>query len=306
MVLAAGLGTRLAPFTQWIPKPLIPLHGRTALRLAFESLKTLSPGPTQNTVVNIHAHSSLMRVYLEQPCWESLQIQVSDESQKLLGSAGGFRKALPLFKQQAFFALNADIVHQVNLEELALRHQQLRRQYGVVMTLAVHRGLSTLDSKESYREIILDSDQKRVLALGIKKSNSTFYTGVAIFEPEAFNELPLEQPREFATDVLEPWIQKNKVGVYLYSDLWIDLGSPEHWWSAHQKVNSNIFRHLETDWDRVPSSSPLWIHYQRHPSHPWVSALGPIKKFQQPSLQESQGIQLEHLCYPIPAVEPLR
>jgi len=231
MVLAAGLGTRLRPFTSHTPKALIPLLGVPALEYSLMQLKAFG---VQEAVVNTHSFADTMEAYLGQQPVAGLNLIASSERELLLGSAGGFRKALPNLGSGPFVSMNADVVQMVPLADLMERHQKLRAERKVVMTLALLSGDWLKAQSGQYRK--LETNEATGLITGYSKQvvpQTPFFTGVAIFEPEAFQHLPLEEPSDFVPAVLEPWIQKRKVGFHFTDSLWMDIGSPELWFRAH-------------------------------------------------------------------------
>jgi MurNAc alpha-1-phosphate uridylyltransferase len=233
MVLAAGLGTRLKPFTERIPKPLIPLHGIPCIEYALLSLRAAG---VDEVVVNLHAHPGQMRRYLDSHAFGSLQVSLSDESKLLLGSAGGIRHALPLLGKGPFFSMNADVLHLAPLRDLEKRHHELRKRHNVLMTLVLASGEVVEGQVGEYREIMADDSTGLVDGFGEKKRHVPFFTGTAVFEPEAFRHLSLGEPSEFVPEVLEPALRAGRVG-FLRSDApWIDIGSPALWHRAEQEI----------------------------------------------------------------------
>lgn len=103
MILAAGLGLRMRPLTNTIPKPLIPVKGKTMLQRAYEHLKTIDVGPI---VVNAHYLPDKIVAHVQEL---DSDIVISPE-EVLLETAGGIKKALPLLGEGAFFTLNGDTV----------------------------------------------------------------------------------------------------------------------------------------------------------------------------------------------------
>ena len=93
MIFAAGLGTRLKPLTDTLPKALVPLAGKTLLQWQIEKLK--AAGIT-DIVVNVHHFADKIIEYLRQNNNFGCNIIVSDERDILLETGGGLRKALPL------------------------------------------------------------------------------------------------------------------------------------------------------------------------------------------------------------------
>ncbi|MBI4724916.1 MAG: NTP transferase domain-containing protein, partial [Rhodomicrobium sp.] len=97
MVLAAGLGTRMRPLTDRIPKPLVMLGGRTLLDHALDRL---AEAGIERAVVNVHYHADLIEAHLKGR--KAPQIAVSDEREAILETGGGVLKALPHFEGQPF------------------------------------------------------------------------------------------------------------------------------------------------------------------------------------------------------------
>jgi len=102
MVLAAGLGTRLRPITDTIPKPLVEINGRS---LIDHALDRLALAGVERVVVNIHYKAAMIAAHLARR--DSPRIQLSNETE-LLDTGGGVARALPLLGE-AFFAVNSDV-----------------------------------------------------------------------------------------------------------------------------------------------------------------------------------------------------
>ncbi|MGI8853404.1 MAG: nucleotidyltransferase family protein [Methyloceanibacter sp.] len=107
MVLAAGLGERMRPLTLQMPKPLVPLVGKTLLdhvldRLASAGVKT--------AIVNVHYLPDQLEAHVQGREGQPPEIVISDERGVLLNTGGGVVKALPLLGPGPFFINNADSV----------------------------------------------------------------------------------------------------------------------------------------------------------------------------------------------------
>src|SRR6516164_8696740 len=89
MVLAAGLGTRLRPVTETIPKPLVEINGRA---LIDHALDRLTLGGVERVVVNVHYKAGMMAAHLARR--DHPQIELSEETE-LLNTGGGVARALP-------------------------------------------------------------------------------------------------------------------------------------------------------------------------------------------------------------------
>lgn len=103
MVLAAGLGTRMRPLTLTTPKPLVRVAGQPLLT---HVLHPLLGAALSRIVINAHHLADQMQAYVE--ALANPSVVVSDESETLLDSGGGIKKALPLLGSDPFYVLNAD------------------------------------------------------------------------------------------------------------------------------------------------------------------------------------------------------
>lgn len=104
MVLAAGLGTRMRPITDRLPKPLVTVGGRTLLDHALDRI---AEAGIPRAVVNVHHLAGLVEAHLAARAPQPATV-VSDERARLLETGGGVRRALPLLGPGAFLVLNSD------------------------------------------------------------------------------------------------------------------------------------------------------------------------------------------------------
>ncbi len=227
MLMTAGLGTRLRPYTSLLPKPLLPLLGVPMAQFALDGLVEAG---VRRIVANVHHLPEATRSGLEGLERGKAELVLSDESRLLLGSAGGIRKALDHFEDEPFFYANADVLCPVNWAELGRRHEELAKSHGVRLTLLL---LPRGPAGEKYREIHVDADRVRVSALGEPREGAPFFAGAAVLDPAAFSHLPLEKPSDFVADVLRAEVAAGRVGVAWGAGEWMDIGSPELWHRAH-------------------------------------------------------------------------
>ena len=103
MILAAGLGTRMRPITNTLPKPLVKVDG---VALIDHLIAPLREAGVTDIVVNVHHLADMMEQHLASCA--SPRIHISDERMALLDSGGGVKKALAHFGDAPFFILNAD------------------------------------------------------------------------------------------------------------------------------------------------------------------------------------------------------
>ncbi len=182
MVLAAGLGKRMRPITDTMPKPLVKVSGRTLLDRGLDSLSAAGVG---RAVVNVH--------YLPQQIVDHLagrrtpEIVISDESDGLLDSAGGIVRALPQLGGAPFYILNADTFWidrgEPNLERLALAWDGARMD--ILLLLAA---LDQATGHTGGTDFLVGADGSLRRAGG--DPSGLIYAGAAIIHPRIFAEAP--------------------------------------------------------------------------------------------------------------------
>jgi MurNAc alpha-1-phosphate uridylyltransferase len=125
MVLAAGMGQRMRPLTERLPKPLVTVGGRP---LIDHVLDRLADAGVSTAVVNLHHFADQLEDHLRNR--RRPRIQLSDERELLLETGGGIVKALPMLGDQPFFLVNSDTIWaegpRPNLDSLAAHFDPLR------------------------------------------------------------------------------------------------------------------------------------------------------------------------------------
>jgi N-acetyl-alpha-D-muramate 1-phosphate uridylyltransferase len=103
IVLAAGLGTRMRPYSDTIPKPLVKVSGKALIDYALDRLADVG---VEQAVVNVHYMADMLEAYLAKR--KRPRIIISDERDELMGTGGGVVKALPHLGNEPFFYMNSD------------------------------------------------------------------------------------------------------------------------------------------------------------------------------------------------------
>ena len=117
IIFAAGLGTRLKPLTDRLPKALVPVGGKPLL---WHVIRKLQKAGVDEFVINVHHFADLISDYLELEDWFGARIELSVEEEMPLETGGGIRKAAELLQDcGSFFAHNVDIISNADLTALA-------------------------------------------------------------------------------------------------------------------------------------------------------------------------------------------
>lgn len=121
MIFAAGLGTRFKPWTDKHPKALAVVHGKSLLQRNIEYLQQYG---ITNVVVNVHHFADQITTALKKNKGWGSAITISDETDMVLETGGGIKKAEPLFTAENIVVINVDILTDLDLGKLIAYHQQ--------------------------------------------------------------------------------------------------------------------------------------------------------------------------------------
>jgi MurNAc alpha-1-phosphate uridylyltransferase len=185
MILAAGLGTRMRPITDTLPKALVRVGGRTLIDRAIDILRGQG---VDRIVVNVHYRAELMRAHLATV--DAPRVLVSDESGQLLDSGGGVVHALPLLGTNPFFILNADTfwigddAGSSNLQRMAEAWREDRMDM-----LLLTAKLDQCTGYEGKGDFLTDVDGRLRRHDG-QSADPVAYTGAAILHPGIFDDAP--------------------------------------------------------------------------------------------------------------------
>ena len=177
MVLAAGLGNRMRPITDTIPKPLVRIGGKALIDWGLDALANSG---VKCAVVNVHHLAPLLTAHLQARA--DPEVLISDESDRLLDSAGGIVKALPLLGEAPFFVLNADsfwVGGEDNLAALALAWDAERMDILLMLT-----DIANATGHSSGTDFLMTADGRLGRASG--SPDGLVYAGAAILHPRIF------------------------------------------------------------------------------------------------------------------------
>jgi len=223
-VLAAGLGTRLRPLTDLVPKPLMPVLNRPLLGLLLAQLE--QAGFAQ-VAVNTHHLGEMVQQFLagEGPPW--LKLSVSPEPE-LLGTGGGLKKLGEDLGGGPFLAVNGDILTDLDLGAVYRSHRE-----GALSTLVLH------DCPPYNQVWVKDGAVVSIGAPpGAPAARPLAYTGVQVVGPEMLRYLP---PAGRPADLVAAWRQALAGGaridaLVVSGAFWQDLGAPESYLALHRRL----------------------------------------------------------------------
>jgi MurNAc alpha-1-phosphate uridylyltransferase len=178
MVLAAGLGKRLRPITDSMPKPLVSIAGKTLLD---RGLDALAAAGVARAVVNVHHFPEQIARHLASRTVPS--IVISDESGDLLDSAGGIVKALGELGSAPFYILNADTFW-IDRGESSLQRLALAWDLATMDMLVMLADPAAATGHSGGTDFLIGADARLVRSKGA--ANGLIYAGAAIVHPRIF------------------------------------------------------------------------------------------------------------------------
>lgn len=187
MIFAAGLGTRLKPFTENHPKALLPLAGKTLLQWQIERL---SQAGITDIVVNIHHFGQQIIDYLQAHNGFGCNLLISDERDQLLETGGGLLKAAALLgESEPVLVCNVDILSNISLKQLIAAHQSRDLATVVVSERETQRYLLFDEQGELHGWMNKKTGEVRPTGLSVSGLRMLAFSGMQIVEPAFFNEL---------------------------------------------------------------------------------------------------------------------
>ena len=217
MVLAAGLGTRLRPLTNNLPKPMVQVGGRTLLDRTIDRLEDAG---VERVVVNVHHLGHLIEQHLGRR--RSPEIRFSPEDD-LMGSGGGVAKALPLLGPDPFFVTNADVLWLNGVRDALGRLAGMWDDGRMDGLLLIH---FTVDAYgyDGMGDFCIDPEG--VITRRPEREVSPYmFTGVQILHERLFKDRP-DGP--FSLNVLyDRAIAKGRLYGVVHDGEWFHVGTPE-------------------------------------------------------------------------------
>jgi MurNAc alpha-1-phosphate uridylyltransferase len=228
MVFAAGLGARMRPITDAVPKPLIEVAGKA---LIDHCLDRFAEAGLERAIVNVHWLADQIEAHLASR--SAPKIVISDERGQLLDQGGGIKKALPLLGPAPFFLCNTDAFWiegpRSNLKRLAAAFDP-ERMDAMLLVASSARAVGV----DWPGDFSLDAEG-RLAAREARRVAPFVYTGVGIIKPELFADEPADVFR-LAPFFFEAARKGRLFGVRL-DGLWLHVGRPESIAEAERAID---------------------------------------------------------------------
>ncbi len=224
MLLAAGFGTRLKPFTDKHPKALATVNGRTLLE---HNIRYLQRHGIFDVIVNVHHFADQIEAIINEQQGFGSRVTVSDEREEVLETGGGVKKAAWYFQNEpAFVVMNTDVLTDLDLTALIAYHNQ----HKAIATLAVM-------NRPSSRHLLFDQQMtlcgwqnnetgEQRISRAAEHPASFAFSGIQILTPAIWS-----MPFQGKFSLVDVYLHFAATGIlkgYDHTgDLFIDAGKPE-------------------------------------------------------------------------------
>jgi N-acetyl-alpha-D-muramate 1-phosphate uridylyltransferase len=219
MVMAAGLGTRMRPLTDHIPKPLVQVAGKPLIEHALDKLRLAG---VNRAIVNVHYLPEQVEAYLAHHA-SDLELEISDERALLMETGGGLVQALPMIDANPFYCVNSDAIWTDGVVDALTRlagHWDEERMDGLLLLVPRERAFN----HNGKGDFFLD-EEERPVRRGSADSAPFVYTGIQLLSHAFLSDAP---SGPFSTNILwDRAIAKGRLFGMAHIGDWFDIGSPE-------------------------------------------------------------------------------
>jgi NDP-sugar pyrophosphorylase family protein len=245
-VLAAGLGTRLRPVTDELPKPLIPIFQKPLVTFALDHLIGVG---VNKFVINTHRLPKLFQNFFAAREYAGFPTTLIHEPD-LLETGGGIKNAEKHFGSEPFLTYSGDILTDVELQPLIDEH--FRRRNDVTLALR-HTGLASAVALRDHRVVDISN------RYGVEGNFD--FANIAVWNPSIFQRIPPRKKISFIP-IIADWInQGGRIGgIALDDGNWFNIGSRKEYLDVHRMISNKHWRpaYVKTrEWPERKASSAI-------------------------------------------------
>jgi NDP-sugar pyrophosphorylase family protein len=233
VILAGGKGTRLAPYTTVLPKPLMPIGEMPILEIVIRQLERHG---FDDLTLAVGYLAELLMAYCGDGSKFNVKLGYSREEQPL-GTAGPI--ALVPELNDTFLVMNGDLLTSLDYTDMLKYH----RERGALASIACYQR----DVKIDLGVIEVDSDNWVAEYIEKPTYHYSVSMGIYLFEPEILNYIPRNQRLELPELVTKLMGQGQRVNVYQFDGYWLDIGRPDDYEKAIQEFIKHREKFLKED-----------------------------------------------------------
>ena len=234
LILAAGFGTRLAPYTDQTPKPLFTIGGRPLLDILIRRLQAAG---CEAVIVNTHHLYRQIEAFIAD---RQYAVPVSTRYEpRILGTGGAIRNAADFWDDRPFFVINSDIVFDIELKRIYRFH--LEHTHPATLVLCDHQRLNSVAVDENG---FIAGFENRNRKTAKDPSGLFTFTGIQVIDPELIDFIP-DNTFSSIIDAYRAAISKGlKIRAFIsQKGCWTDVGTPERYTEAVlERMSPEAFR----------------------------------------------------------------
>ncbi len=236
-VLGAGLGTRLRPLTENLPKPLIPIFQKPLITFVLDHL--IAAG-VKSFVVNTHHLPAALREFFADGSYRGRPVQLVHEPE-ILGTGGGIKNVETILRTEPFISYSGDLLTDLELAPLLEEHFRARNDVTIALRETEHGA-----------DVALEGNRVVDMVNRYGRAGRYDFAGIAVWTRAVFARIPARQNISYIP-ILADWIgQGGKIGgVVLNEREWFNIGSRKEYLAAHRTILEEHWRpeYLESaDW----------------------------------------------------------
>jgi NDP-sugar pyrophosphorylase family protein len=233
MILAAGLGTRLKPFTDKHPKALAIVNGKTILQRNIEYLALFG---IREVIVNVHHFSDQIIDLIKANNGFGSVIIFSDETSEVLETGGGIKKAAWFFEKDEapFIVMNVDILTDMNLEQIIDQHKKSNSLATLAVSSRITSRYFLFDKMDHLCGWKNENTGEQKISRESKNYIQKAFSGIQVLSPKIFDLIKMEGKFSMV-DVYLDLVKTQDIMAFDHSESkFIDVGKPESILKAEQ------------------------------------------------------------------------
>tara|TARA_B110000483_G_scaffold240528_1_gene321339 strand:+ start:185 stop:979 length:795 start_codon:yes stop_codon:yes gene_type:complete len=241
LILCAGYGTRLAPLTDRIPKPLVQVSDKLSIEHQLEAISSLDP---QNVWVNAHHLADKVRAFVD----ECELINDCFIEEEILGTGGPLKRALDEKNCDDLLVINGDVFHDLDLDSFIEASRQSGKEFSLLMM--DNKLVNSVGIRNN--EII---SIKGVYGEENEVDSLKTFTGISWYSKNALKKLKAEH-----FSIVKFWKDEYLLENYPFAQeqkaTWIDIGTPQGLWDASQARWIELGGNASYNWIQLETKSP--------------------------------------------------
>lgn len=224
VLMVGGLGTRLRPLTETVPKPMLNVGNKPILETIIESFKNYG---FSNFILSVNYKKEMIMDYFQDGTHLGVNIEYIEET-KRLGTAGALSLLLER-PMEPFFVMNGDLLTKINFEQLLDFHNETN-------------STATMCVREYEYQIpygVIETDNHKLLSIVEKPVNKSFVNaGIYVLNPAVLNYVPsgdfYDMPELYKKLINE----EEKVAVFPLREYWLDIGRMDDYEKANNEFDT--------------------------------------------------------------------